>query len=202
MLSWCSISSQSLFLFETLHSAITYCSELIFPFLPFSDLWASSWPMVHHYKLKVLPFVCHYTALVCAATSQSSIWPFAWGVLFLVHSISAALIRQGSQRGAALRFICPSAGTEEDLGEFFLLWSWYTLCVTGHCSPVLPDPQVPAPKLSSDDSHAKKRWMWQTAFLLSHPPPTPQKGNLKREYSKKQWRQREAESAWGSTAPS
>lgn len=52
--------------------------------------------------------------------------------------------------------------------------------MTDHRKSVLLDPQVPAPKSSSDDVPANEGWMWQTAFLLPHPPPTPKRETLRR----------------------
>lgn len=57
-------------------------------------------------------------ALVCTNTNHSSIWTFAWSMFFLVDSVLAGLIQQSSHKGAAHCFICPSAGSVEDPGEF------------------------------------------------------------------------------------
>ena len=62
--------------------------------------------------------------------------------------------------------------------------TWVTLqlqswCVTNCCSSVLPDPQVPAPELSSGDIAANAVWMWQTAFLL-HLCLSPQRETSRR----------------------
>lgn len=116
---------------------------------------------------------CNYVALVCTSTNHSSIWPLAWRVFFRVDGVLAGLIQQSSQRGTAFPFISPSTGTEEDLGD---LRSPCTLCMTNHCSSVLPDSQVPAPRLSSGDIPADEGWMWQTTFLPSLCPilsPSP-----------------------------
>lgn len=48
-----------------------------------------------------------------------------WGVFLMVDGVWAGLIQQSSQRGTALCFICPSAGTEEDLGDFSVMISVY-----------------------------------------------------------------------------